>query len=74
MPAHDVLESIPAEFGPPDRREERIAVGTKRIGLFVDPRKDMLFHCRPPCRDGPWIRQHPCMSQGGRFWSMSICP
>ena len=34
MPANDVLESIPAEFGPPDRREERIAVGT---GTFPDP-------------------------------------
>ena len=34
MPAYDVLESVPAEFGPPDRREERIAVGT---GTFLDP-------------------------------------
>ena len=34
MPAYDVLESIPAEVGPPVRGEKRIAVGT---GTFPDP-------------------------------------
>jgi hypothetical protein len=46
---------------------------SQRIGLFVNPWKDMLCRSRPPCRDGPWICQHPCRSQGDRFSFIPIC-
>jgi hypothetical protein len=67
MPAYDVLESIPAEYGPQDRREERIAVGT---GLFSDPGLQDLERF-PSERSAPQLARlslaadmHPCSGRG----------